>query len=66
MRLGALLCENVSFVEGAPELLEAWQARPSRIEALRFLANAANAVADKAQIPEGALFLRPDLYKEAA
>jgi glycosyltransferase involved in cell wall biosynthesis len=65
-RLGCLLSERVSFAQGAAELLAAWSETPSRIEALRALANAANAVADKAQIPEDALFLRPDLYKEAA
>lgn len=66
MRLGVLLCEHISFAQGAPELLAAWQGRPTRIEALRWLANCANAVADKAAIPEGALFLRPDLYRQEA
>ena len=65
-QLGVLLCENVSFAQGAPELFTAWHDRPQRIEALRWLANAANAVADKAPIPQDALFLSPGLYTKAA
>jgi len=63
--LGKLLVEHVAFAQGAPELLRAWQDRPTRIEALRALANAANAVADKASLPNDNLFVLPHCYREA-
>jgi glycosyltransferase involved in cell wall biosynthesis len=63
---GVLLCEHVAFAQGAPELLRAWQERPSRIETLRALANVANAVADKAALPDDVLFVGRHAYKEAA
>lgn len=56
-RLGALLCEHVSFAAGAEELLAAWRLRPQRIEPLRVLANVASNVADKAPIPDDRLFV---------
>jgi glycosyltransferase involved in cell wall biosynthesis len=65
-QLGCLLSEHVSFAEGADELLRAWRERPTRIEALRALANAANAVADKAALPNDGLFVRIDAYRKAA
>jgi glycosyltransferase involved in cell wall biosynthesis len=61
-QLGCLLCEHVAFSAGAPELLKAWQARPSRNEALRALANAANSVADKTAVPDDVLFVRRGAY----
>jgi len=65
--LGKLLVENVSFAQGAPELLRAWNDRPTRIEALRALANSANAVADKAAFPSGdKLFIQPHCYAAPA
>ena len=65
-QLGCLLSEHVSFAQGALELFQAWQERPTRIEALRALANAANAVADKAALPDDALFVRTSAYRKAA
>lgn len=65
-RLGCLLCKHVSFAQGADELMGAWRDRPGRIEALRALANAANAVADKASWPTDALFVERHAYKQAA
>ncbi len=56
-RLGTLLCENISFDEGAEALLDAWRFRPQRIESLRCLAASANAVADKAPYPDDRLFV---------
>lgn len=64
--LGALLCEHVSFAQGAQELLTAWEMRPTRIESLRTLANVANNVADKAARPDDRLFVHHGAYKEAA
>jgi glycosyltransferase involved in cell wall biosynthesis len=64
-QLGRLLCEHVAFAQGAPELLQAWLDRPIRVEALRALANAANAVADKTEMPPDNLFVFPDAYKRA-
>lgn len=62
--LGCLLCEHVSFDEGAEELLKAWRERPSRIEPLRALSNSAWAVADKAPYPsDDRLFILPSAYK---
>lgn len=61
--LGVLLCEHVSFAQGAQELLKAWEMRPSRIEPLRALANVANNVADKAPYPDDKLFIRRNAYK---
>ncbi len=62
--LGILLSEHVAFSQGADVLLAAWRQRPSRMEALRALANAANAVADKTPKPDDLLFVRPGAYKE--
>lgn len=62
-RLGALLCEHVSFAEGAKELLAAWEMRPSRIEPLRVLANVANSVADKYPLPPDRLFVGYGHYR---
>lgn len=64
-QLGCLLSENVSFEQGAVELLRAWKERPERIESLRALANAANGVADKAPVPADGLFVHRDLYTAA-
>ena len=63
-QLGVLLSEHISFAEGAGELLRAWQERPTRVEALRALANVANAVADKAAYPTDALFVTPAAYAQ--
>lgn len=64
-QLGTLLVEHVSFAEGAHELLHAWRERPQRIEALRALANSANAVADKAAFPiDDKLFVLPHCYAD--
>lgn len=65
-QLGCLLSEHVSFSQGADELLRAWRDRPTRTEALRALANAANAVAAKTPKPDDVLFVTPSAYKEAA
>lgn len=63
-QLGVLLCEHVSFEQGAPELLAAWKSRPHRAEALRALSNAAGNVADKIPFPEeDALFVQRHLYR---
>lgn len=64
--LGSLLSEHVEFRQGAQELLAAWQERPSRVEALRALANAASSVADKAPLPEDVLFVQPSAYRKVA
>lgn len=64
-QLGCLLASHVSFARGADELLRAWRERPTRIEALRALANSANAVADKAEVPDDVLFVHRDLYTNA-
>lgn len=64
-RLGALLCEHVSFAQGAQELLRAWEMRPGRAEALRVLSNVANNVADKIPLPADRLFVRPNDYARA-
>ena len=61
-RLGTLLCEYVSFSEGAQVLLAAWESRPSRIEPLRALANVATNVADKAPYPADRLFVHKSAY----
>jgi glycosyltransferase involved in cell wall biosynthesis len=61
-RLGALLCEHVSFSKGARELLAAWEMRPGRAEALRALANVADNVADKIPYPADRLFVRRAAY----
>jgi glycosyltransferase involved in cell wall biosynthesis len=63
-QLGCLLATNVSFAQGADELLRAWKERPGRIEALRALANSANAVADKATAPDDVLFVHRGLYAD--
>ena len=65
-RLGCLLSQHVAFAQGAPELLAAWQAAPHRAEALRALANAASAVADKTPQPTDGLFVHPAAYGRAA
>lgn len=64
MRLGALLCGHVSFLQGSAELIRAWEERPSRAEALRVLAMAAMSVADKIPMTPDRLFVRPADYKE--
>lgn len=61
-RLGELLCEHVSFSEGARELLAAWEMRPSRVEPLRALAGVANNVADKFPYPTDKLFVHRNAY----
>lgn len=62
--LGALLSEHVSFIQGAPELVAAWISRPHRAEALRALANVANAVADKLSYPDDVLFVHRSCYRQ--
>lgn len=60
---GTLLCENVSYHEGAPLLLEAFKLKPNRAEALRALAGSTTSVADKIPFPkEDLLFVRPSAY----
>jgi len=61
-QLGCLLTEHVSIFDGAEVLLRASRERPSRIEGLRALANALNAVADQAKTPDDVLFVHRDLY----
>ncbi len=63
-QLGCLLSQHVSFAQGATELLRAFNERPTRIESLRALANAANSVADKAPVPEDILFVRTGDYRK--
>ncbi len=63
-RLGSLLGEHESFLDGARELLAAWEMRPSRIEPLRVLANLANSVADKFPVPDDRLFVGARHYKQ--
>lgn len=65
-RLGALLCEHVSFAQGSRELLAAWEMRPQRIEPLRVLAHSANGVADKAPRPPDRLFVHHAAYRRPA
>lgn len=62
-RLGCLLCSEVSFREGAPELLRAWEQRPQRNEPLRALAHAAGDVADKIPLPDDRLFVGREGYR---
>jgi glycosyltransferase involved in cell wall biosynthesis len=64
--LGCLLATHVSFAQGADELLAAWKQRPQRVEALRALANAANAVAAKTPVPDDVLFVHPHAYRQEA
>lgn len=64
-QLGCLLAANVSFAQGAEELLKAWRERPSRIEPLRALAHAASFIADQADPPADALFVHVDQYRRA-
>lgn len=64
-QLGCLLAENVSFFDGADELLRASKDRQSRVEALRALANAANDLADKTPIPDDILFVHTDQHRSA-
>lgn len=64
--LGCLLAEHVEFRQGARELLQAWEQRPARAEALRALANSANAVADKTPKPPDVLFVQPNAYRKEA
>lgn len=63
-QLGVLLSGHVSFAAGAEELLRAWRERPTRVEALRALADHANHVADKYPVPADRLFVNPAHYKE--
>ena len=66
-QLGVLLGEHISFWEAAPELLKAAQERPTRVEALRALANLANSIADKTPYPkDDNLFVIESAYRKAA
>lgn len=66
-RLGILLCEHVSYWEGAQELLTAAQMLPERAaEPIRALANAGHAVADKVVAPADGLFVHRNMYREVA
>ena len=65
-RLGFLLGENVSGIEGMRELLAAWEMRPGRAEPLRAIANLANSIADKIPYPADRLFVHPSAYKRPA
>lgn len=64
--LGCLLSTHVEFRQGAAELLRAWEDRPTRAEALRALATAAHAVADKTPQPDDVLFVQPHAYRKVA
>ena len=66
LQAGTLLSQHVSIYQGAPELLRAYLDRPTRAEALRALANVANAVADKTPLPDDRLFVRPNDYRQEA
>lgn len=61
-RLGVLLCEHVSYAQGAPELLKAWEMRPHRAEALRALGQVSDAVANKIPYPSDRLFVHSNDY----
>lgn len=63
-RLGCLLCETVSYLEGAKWLLKAWEGRPSRAEALRALARVTDNVADKIPPSDDLLFVHRDAYAQ--
>lgn len=66
-RLGVLLCETVSYWDGARELLAAAEMLPERAaEPLRALATAGNAVADKVAPPAEGLFVHRNAYREVA
>ena len=65
-RLGVLLGENVSGIEGMRELLAAWEMRPGRAEPLRAIANLANSIADKIPYPNDRLFVHSTAYKRPA
>lgn len=65
--LGRMLVEHVSFAEGAPELLKAWQMRPGRAEPLMALSRSARNVAAKIPLPYAdRLFVQSDDYAAAA
>ena len=60
---GKLLCAHVSYAQGAPLLLEAWNLMPHRAEALRALSGASNGVANKMAFPDNdVLFVEPSAY----
>jgi hypothetical protein len=61
-QLGSLLCQHVSYAEGASHLLAAWEMRPNRTESLRVLANVTTNVADKTPYPTDLLFVKPSAY----
>lgn len=63
---GVLLGAHVEGLQGAEQLVKAWRERPSRAEALRALARLADAVADKLDQPDDALFVIPSAYRKAA
>lgn len=62
-QLGCLLCAHKSIDLGIPQLLRAWRMRPSRVEPLRALANAANNYADRVPKPDDILFVDPTAYR---
>lgn len=62
-RLGCLLCTHVAFSAGAPELLKAWEMRPSRNEPLHALANSAKNVAKGIPLPDDILFVDKGGYE---
>lgn len=63
---GVLLAAHVEGLQGAEQLIKAWQERPSRAEPLRALARIADAVADKLPQPDDVLFVTPSAYRKAA
>jgi glycosyltransferase involved in cell wall biosynthesis len=63
-RLGCLLSEHVSGLEGMRELLDAWEQRPTRVEALRALSAVSENVANKVPYPDDLLFVHPGAYRD--
>lgn len=54
---GTLTCEHRDFVEGVKLLLEAWQGRPNRAEALRAIAGVTTNIANRLPFPSDRLFV---------
>ena len=64
---GTLLSAHINFYEGAKLLIAAAEMKHNRAEALRALANCANAVADKIPLPANeVLFVEPGAYRAQA
>lgn len=63
-QLGMLIGAHIEGLAGCEELIAAWRERPHRAEALRALANIADAVADKLPLPNDKLFVRTSAYRQ--